>query len=249
MGATATSAVKSAPVPPPDPDHGVNNSTYYTLWSGDKDEPAASQQAVWSNQSISVMQEIARRTDVPFNSPPKAVEQWNRGDLSDFPHTTANTSIHPPNATLTDGTFVKDAYVEVFTIQPSTHLRQSPTDQSLYVGPNGTVLGTVDYRVERPANYTIRETQVTRTLERAQIREVRLEVDGVVETTVAGTHTPTLNYSELSEYPGQSHKITLGAEIAVTVRKKTKTCTARGNDSDCREWNVTVEQSTETVTV
>lgn len=226
----------------------MNNSTHYTLWSGDEDEPAVGQDE-WSNQSTSTMQEIARRTDIPFSSPPKAVELWNRGDLNDFPQTTANTSIHPPNATLSNGTFVKDAYVEVFAIQPSTHLRQSQTNQSLYVAPNGTVLGTVDYRVERPANTTSGDTQVTRTLEREQIREVRLEVDGVVETTDAGTHTPTLNYSELSQYPGQSHEVTLVAEIAVSVRKKTKTCTAHGTDDNCRDWNVTVEQSTETVTV
>ena len=245
---TATATDTSDPAPPPDPDHGVNNSTHYTLWSGDKDEPASGQEN-WSTQSSSTMQELAQRTDIPYDSPPKAVEQWNRGDLDDFPQTTANKSIHPPNATFSNGSFVKDAYAEVFAIQPSTRVRESPSNQPLYVAPNGTVLGTVDYRVEHPANDTAGETRVAWTLEEDDVREVRLEVDGTVETTTAGTHTPTLNYSELAEYPGQSHEVALLAEIAVTVQKETKTCTAQGTDGECRNWNVTVEQSAETVTV
>jgi hypothetical protein len=248
VGVTATATVTSDPAPPPDPDHGVNNSTHYTLWSGDKDEPASGKED-WSTQSSSTMQALAQRTDIPYDSPPKAVEQWNRGDLNDFPQTTANESIHPPNATLSNGRFVKDAYTEVFAIQPSTRVRESPSNQSLYVAPNGTVLGTIDYRVEHPANDTAGETQVAWRLEEDDIREVRLEVDGVLETTAAGTHTPTLNYSELAEYPGQSHEVTLVAEIAVTVQKETKTCTAHETNGECRNWNVTVEQSMETVTV
>lgn len=227
----------------------MNNSTYYTLWSGDEDQPASDQRETWSNRSATPLQEIARRTDIPHDSPPKAVEQWNRGDLTNFPQTTANKSIHPPNTTLRNGTFVKDAYTEVFAIQPSTRVRESPSNQPLYVAPNGTVLGTVDYRVERQANDTTGETQVSWTLEEDHVREVRLEVDGAVETTATGTHTPTLNYSDLSQYPGQSHEVTLVAEVSVAVQKETKTCTAHGTDGECHDWNVTVEQSTETVTV
>lgn len=115
VGVTATAAVQSANAAPPVPDHGVNNSTHYTLWSGDEDE-TRSETPDWSNTSTSPMQELARRTDVPFDSPPDAVEQWNRDDLHDLGETDASASIHPPNATLTDGAILKDAYVEVFAI-------------------------------------------------------------------------------------------------------------------------------------
>jgi len=195
------------------------------------------------------MREVAKRTDVPYESPPKAVEQWNSGDIDDFPQTTANKSIHPPNATLTNGNFVKDAYASVFAIQPSTRVRRSPTEQPLYVAPNGTVLGTIDYRVESPDDGSSDDRNVTWTVSDHRISEVRLKVDGTTENTTTGTHTPTIEYSSIATYPGESHTVTLVAEISVAVQKRTKTCTTRAADGECRTWNVTSERSVETVTV
>lgn len=249
VGAPAASTTNLATQPPPDPDHGVNNSTHYTLWSGDVDEGPSHQPESWSNRSTVPMQELAQRTDVPHESPPKAVERWNQGDLDDFPATSVGTSIHPPNATRTNGTFVQDATASIFTVQPSTRVHRSPTTRPLYVAPNGTVLGTVDYRVDLPDDNTSGDRQVSWTLSDHRIEAVRLVVDGTVENKTEGTHTPEIGYTSLAAYPGELHTVTLVAEITVVVQKEVKTCSAQNGNGECPEWNVTVEQLRETVTV
>lgn len=64
----------------------------------------------------------------------------------------------PPHASRSDGLFIADAYTDIFAVHPSTKARLSPTEQPRYVATNGTLLGTVDYRVEVPAD----QSNVTR---------------------------------------------------------------------------------------
>lgn len=190
--------------PPNSTDHGVNASTFPTLWSGDVDG-----RVEFSNDS-GPRGQLAARTDVPFDSPPTAVARWNRGDHAEFPATNDSTSIHPPDASLTDGVVIKDAYVELFAIQPSTRVRLTPDDQPHYVAPNGTVRATVDYRLDRPPvpNATVDWEH--------RIDTVRLLVDGEVVDSSTGSHTPTLAYTFPDSYRDGEHTITIEAEIEAT---------------------------------
>lgn len=263
---------------PADPDHGVNNSTFYRLWSGDADD-YLSEEAYerMTGETRSPTQQLANGTDIPLDAPPKAVERWNQGDLHDFPETDQNVSIHPPDADLHDRAFIKDAYVEVFAVQPSTRARLSPSEQPLYVATDGSVLGTVDYRVEHPANNTTGARRVLWRVLNFTITETRLRVDGQVETVGNGTHTPHLPYDALDEYRGTHHTLTLEADIAVAVEKRVRTrhrqCRPPGNttanttanttenatknetgnpsgNETCQGvWNETVRQRTTMVTV
>ncbi|WP_332900202.1 hypothetical protein [Haladaptatus sp. CMSO5] len=223
--ATSLTTTHSVGAPANETDHGLSEATFHTLWSGDVDATNASTVQNLSGDAAE-MRELAAVTDIPFNSPPKAVEQWNRGDLQDFPETDAETSIHPPNATLSDGVFIKDAYVEIFAVQPSTRARLAPDDQPLYVAPNGSVLSTIDYRVERTM---LDEASVERTgaqLLDHRIVETRLLVDGEVEMTTEGNHAAALSYESLSDYPGEEHTLTVEADIAVELAPQSDSCAA-----------------------
>ncbi|WP_338901839.1 hypothetical protein [Salinibaculum marinum] len=217
------------------------------------------------------MAELAAMTDIPFADPLQAVEAWNLADHRDFPQTDAMTSVHPVGITLADGQFVRDAYAAVFSVQPSTRGRLSATDQPLYVAPNGTLLGTIDYRVVIPENTSSVDRRVEWTLKRHAINATRLLVDGAVESRSSGSNTPRLSYTELAEYTGSTHTLALEADVAVALEQTVSECTAWTNASTvnstsnttvsttnsqsgptsraCTNWEVTVTEHAESLTV
>ncbi|WP_224448669.1 hypothetical protein [Haloprofundus salilacus] len=245
MLALTLTVTPSAAHPSNKSDHGLNETTYCTLWAGDEDVSNVSALESRPNESSAELCTIAAGTDIPLDTPPKAVEQWNRGDLQEFPTTDATQSVHPLNATLSDGRFIKDAYTEIFAVQPSTRARLSPTDQPLYVASNGTLLGTVDYRVAVPTAETTDNRRTNWEVVDHEIVGTRLLVDGDVESTASGTHTPELPYS-LDSQTDEPHSLTLVAEIAVTVERRVSVCTARDARGTCLEWNTQRERRTET---
>ena len=63
-------------------DHGVDERTFVALWSGDVDGNVSVRA---SDGEVAALRQLANGTDIPLNSPPRAVEQWNRGNLENFP--------------------------------------------------------------------------------------------------------------------------------------------------------------------
>lgn len=240
---SSTAAVPSRADPPTDTDHGIEEETFNELWSGDRDDSANHEQS----KDGTAIEQLSSGTDFPFDSPPRAVEQWNRGDHQDFPSTNGSVSIHPPDASLTNRRFIEDAYTAVFAVQPSTRARLSPSRQPLYVAPEGTLLGTVDYRVVVPPDDTSGDWRVNWNLESHQIDETRLLVNGVEESTGHGGHRPALPYT-LDGHPGEESELTLQANISVQLRKAVRTCEAHDNNS-CVDWETSVSYPTEQFTV
>lgn len=241
---TSTAAVPISAHPPNSTDHGVPEETFYKLWSGDQDDPS-------TNTNLSdppAFEQLGNRTDVPFDSPPRAVEQWNRGDHQEFPATDRSVSIHPPDADLTSRGFIREAYTEIFAVQPSTRARLSATRQPRYVASEGTLRGTVDYRVEVPSDDTSGDRRVFWELESHQIEETNLLVDGEDEADGEGSHTPALSYI-LDGYGGAEHQLTLQATISVELRKEVKVCTSHDDEGDCTNWRENVSFPIESVTV
>jgi hypothetical protein len=183
-------------------DHGISESAFRALWSLDSDAVNTSV----LNQSTG-RAALARGTDIPFDRPPAAVERWNRGDHREFPDTNDSVSIHPPDATLSNGTVLRDVYVELFAVQPSTRAKLSQNRSRHYVAPNGSVFATVDYRVARaageaePAEWT------------SEVESVRQLVDGTEVATTDGSHTPRLSYEDLQRFPGTNHTLTVEATV------------------------------------
>lgn len=187
-----------------------------TLWSGDDDDSST----VVTNESDVPLAELAKVTDISFEQPPAAAEQWNRGDHIEFPATNRTTSIRPSETPVTDGVVIRDAYAAVFAVQPSTRLWRSESAQPLYVGESGEVLGTVDYRIQLPADSASANRRVEWQLLDHRIEEVRLRVDDTVIDRAKGTHTPALAFSGLAGSPGANHTLTLEATIAVELSKR-----------------------------
>jgi len=237
--------------PPAETDHGVDERTFVVLWSGDEDGNVSTPSG---DGELAALRQLANGTDIPLNSPPEAVEQWNHGELGEFPQTNASVSLYPPDADTADGQFVKDAYTELFAVQPSTQARLSPSRTPLYVAPDGRVLGTVDYRVDVPSDDTTGDRRVYWRLQSHQINATRIIVDGQIETTGGGSHTANLAYSDIDDYRGERHTLTLEAEITVTLEKHVRTrerhCRTENNSTTCwTEWDDEYTYPTETVRV
>ena len=229
-------------------DHGVDERTFAVLWSGDEDGNVST---TAGEGELAAVRQLANGTDIPLNSPPEAVERWNRGELGEFPETNASVSLYPPGADTENGRFVKDAYAELFAVQPLTRARLSPSRTPLYVVPDGRVLGTVDYRVEVPTDDTTGDRRVYWRLQSHQINASRILVDGQVETTGGGSHTANLPSSDLDDYRGERHPMTLEAEITVTLEKHVRTrdrhCRTENDTTTCRtEWDDEYTYPTET---
>lgn len=233
----------------PGPQYGIPPDVFYVLWSGQLDQyvKATSYDDVVDGD-LPPIAKLAIETDIPLNSPPAAVERWNRNDLEQFPETDRNTSVHPPHVELNDGEFVADAYAAIFAVQPSTRTHLGPDRRPLYVGSSGEVLGTVDYRIDLPPGNDSGDERVSWSVASHRIDEIRVTVDGDDETVAPGTNTPVVTYSALGAYPGRTHRLGLAATINVTVRKEIKRCEQR-DDDECTNWNETVEYPSEQVTV
>jgi hypothetical protein len=248
---------------PEEPDHDVNESTYYTLWAGDTDQANVSV-SLDAGESAdgstgTAMRVLATGTDIPLSEPPEAVEQWNRGDHGDFPATAPGTSLAPSEARLRDSGAIRDAYVEIFAIQPSTRALVSPSRQPLYAAPRGQVLATTDYRVQLPPDDTTGNRTVRWRLVTHDLVETRLLVDGDLEHSTGGAHTPSLTYdldASRSTSGNTTRTLTVETEIEVTLERRVRTLTrtcplsnATGNATCTSRWTTSTSERTETLTV
>jgi len=242
---TATGAEPTAAHPPNSTDHNVSNESFHGLWS--KDEDAVGENATIPNGSA--REQLAAGTDIPYNSSPTAVAKWNRGDHRDFPDTNASVSIHPPNATLTDKQFIKDAYAEIFAIQPSTRARISPNKTPFYVASNGTLRGVVDYRVALPETNASGDRRTVWAVADHDIESTTLLVSGTPETRRDDAHMPTLSYN-LENNLGTDHKLELRATVSAKVERRRQRCTSQNDSGDCTDWETEdTKQFTEQATV
>lgn len=246
-----TLATPTAAHPPTDPDHGVNASTFETLWSGDEE-----QEDVGALANASALAVLANGTDVPLDTPPQAVEEWSRGDHREVPTSDASRSIAPSGADLKQGRFIKDAHATVFAIKPSTTVLLSPDEQPRYVAPNGSVLAMVDHRVAVPEASESADRQVSWSVASARIVETRLEVNGEVLDRTPRTQRPVLDFSDLDQRADEELTLTVVAEIhaelqqTVSVRDRRCVQDNETNSTECRSaWETSVSVTTEQITV
>jgi len=224
--------------PPDETDHGVNESLFPLLWSGDDDRFV--NESTYYNRTgerRTPLEVIANGTDIPLDEPPEAVEDWNFGDLQEIPETNRSVSIGPAGVKRSRATVIRDAFVSIFAIQPSTSTHLRPSQRPLYVGPTGSVLALVDYRVQllndrQSGNVTHRSR-----LESHRIRDLRLYVDGERENSTRGSQTTALGYDDLADYPGREHNLTIAADIVVTVNRTKSECLGRAANGTCERWH------------
>lgn len=213
----ATSTALAEPPRPGTEDNGLSRNESATLWSRDADNYIT--QSTYHDrygERRPPVEQTANGTDITFKRPPETAATWTRNDFKDLTPGDEDTSIYPPHADLEDGVFIEDAHATIFAVHPSTrgHLRQGATP--LYIAPNGTLRGFVDYRVRIPAGNTTGNRTVEWAVMSHDIEEVRLKTDGDTVIERDGSHTPILPYAFADD---QRATVTFEADISVRLRK------------------------------
>ncbi|WP_157500020.1 hypothetical protein [Halobacterium sp. CBA1126] len=214
-----TSVAAADPPRPGTEDNGLTENESATLWSRDTDDYIS--QAEYRErygETRSPVQQVANGTDVTFTQPPATAATWTQHDFRDLDPGGANTSLHPPHADLADGVFIRDAHATMFAVQPSTRAHLDAGETPLYVAPNGTLRGLVDYRVQVPGGATGNTTSDWSLLSH-NITAVRLLEGGEPVANTTGSQTPTLAYRLPAEW---ATTLTLEADIEVRLQHTTR---------------------------
>ncbi|WP_042662862.1 hypothetical protein [Haloferax sp. ATB1] len=239
----SSSIIGLAAAQPPRPEtetNGLTENEAATLWSRDSDR-YVSQQAYQQQygDDRTALHQLANGTDITFTRPPATAATWTRNDFADLEAGGPDTSTYPPHASLEDGTFIDDAHATIFAVTPSTRGHLEASETSLYIAPNGTVRGLVDYRVRVPTGNETGNQTVDWALVSHEIEDIRLKINGIPVATASGTHTPTLQYQTTRSWGAN---LTLEATISVRLKKTIETTV--GGQSE-----TTVNYRTETRTV
>jgi len=223
-----TGIVAADPPEPGTESNGLTANESATLWSRDTDNYSTQQEyRRRSGSPRSAVHQVANGTDITFKQPPKTAATWTRNDFGDLTAGGTDTSIHPPHAELEDGVFIQDAHATIFAIHPSTRGHLEAGETPLYIAPNGTIRGFVDYRVRVPNGSSTTTETVEWSLTDHEIEAVRLLANGDPIATHGGDHTPALDY-QIEE--DRITNLTLKAEIRVRLKKTTRR--QRGNRTE-----------------
>lgn len=210
-----TGSVRAAPPRPGTEGNGLSENESATLWSRDADVYLSqTEYRQRYDENRTVIHQVANGTDLTFTRPPATAATWTRQDFKDLDAGGSATSIHPPSASLEDGVFIKDAHATIFAVQPSTRGHLESGDTPLYIAPNGSMYGFIDYRVQVP-NSTESTSWV---LVDSEIESIRLKSGSELVAETDGTHTPTIEY-QLDNI--RSIELTLEAEINVRLQYTT----------------------------
>ncbi|WP_345781980.1 hypothetical protein [Natrinema salsiterrestre] len=236
----ASGIVAAGPPRPGTEGNGLTENESASLWSHDADNYVSQEEYRQRyGENRSAVHQVANGTDITFKRPPETAATWTRNDFEDLDAGNADTSVHPPHADLEDGVFIDDAHATIFAVHPSTRGHLESSEAPLYIAPNGSIRGFIDYRVRVPNGNSSENATTEWALAEHEIEEVRLKNDQEVIAAQDGSHTPTLNYQIEDAW---SANLTLEAEIDVRLKKTTQT--GRNNQTD-----TTVSYRTESHTV
>lgn len=234
---------------PPEPDHGVDNSTFPTLWSGDSEENGT----LGSSGGLSALTSV---TDIPFDTRPKAVATWNQGEHDTIQATGPSTSRYPKGATRSQGSFIRDAYIEVLSIANSTRILEDG-EQTLFVPSAGRVRAVTDYRITAPSVVASNTTRQRTSLLEHNIMAVRLhhqtdedDQDELLAVSQGSQH-PELAYTGLERVSGSSEAhLVVTAEISTRIQIQEDVCVLQNASGACDVWQANSTQTVvESVTV
>src|SRR6056297_4214704 len=216
-----TGIVTASPPRPGTEENGLTENESATLWSRDADNYISQEEyrQRYGDERTSIHQ-LANGTDITFKRPPETAATWTRNDFTDLEAGGPDTSVHPPHASLEDGVFIEDAHATVFAVQPSTRGHLESGEKPLYIAPNGTMRGFVDYRVRIPTGSSSTNTTVEWSLTSHEIETVRLKEDGETIAETEGAHTPVIDYEIQDDW---SATLTLEADIRTRLKQTTTT--------------------------
>ena len=176
VASLVTGVVAADPPRPGTEDNGLTENESATLWSRDADTYISQEEYRQRyGENRSAVHQVANGTDITFKRPPATAATWTRNDFEDLEAGDADTSVHPPHADLEDGVFIEDAHATIFAVQPSTRGHLESGETPLYIAPNGTMRGFVDYRVRVPNGSSSGNTTIEWSLTDHEVEEIRLK--------------------------------------------------------------------------
>jgi hypothetical protein len=219
--------------------NGVDAVTFWKLWSGDV-EVTGSPSFDQETSDLEKARIISAYGDVSFLTPPSAAGAWNANDYGDFSAGGSGSSVYPAGVSPSSNAVVKDAYVALFSVGPSTVVHRDGTTER-YVAPGGEVRAVSDFRYVVPEDdnsgsirhyYDHHSTEKTLTL----------LVDGTV-VQQSSSKAPTFSYSGLS---GTS-TIEVQSNFTVRIRHRKEECTDWNSTTDSCDgsWDETVDEVNE----
>jgi len=215
--------------------HGVDDITFWKLWSNDRDDPDSIDENDFDHQSIDdprAAREASKGTDFLFERPPEAVRQWNDGDIGDFSpggdHAAKVVGAANTESENGDGVDIEDAYVAVFSIDPSTVVHM-PGREKRYVTGDPTLRAISDFRYETDDSESFDDSKYVEKYENPSTSAtVRVKKDGsVVDSWTTGGSVGTLSHD---------YSVSGSADLSVEVEYK---ITVDHRKWECDDWNVT----------
>ncbi|MFC7078078.1 hypothetical protein [Haloarcula halophila] len=144
------------------------------------------------------------------------MSSWNDGELGRYNDLGKRVSVHPARAAPTSNGPIKDAYIEIFRVTPSTivHHHNGTTQ---YVRPNGSVKAITNYRVETPKSTVTPTRTVTWAVVDTEIEDLELWTNGSIEDSVSSGTKPTFQFTNTT---GNS-TLKVNGTVTVTLQKTT----------------------------
>lgn len=244
--------------------NGVGAVTFWKLWSGDvddADEPTFEEENASERTDLDRYRGFSPVTDFFFHAPPEAAGTWNSNDHGDFSGGDRTKSVYPTGATLatasasvdspeSDPLAIRDAYVRMFSLGPSTLVHEGGSVERL-VAPAGTVRVVSDFRVEKPQNYKPSSPDRGDTWYKytgfSYSRNVTFSIDGT-EQAVRTSDAPSFSYGGFVTGSSKTFEVTIQIEAEITEKEKDYVCKDYDNGS-CVDEGWEDDWSTETLTV
>ncbi|WP_276224489.1 hypothetical protein [Haloarcula halophila] len=201
--------------------HSLNETQFRMYWSGDMDytNPNISRSQIRGPASFRGA--TACQDDIWFPSPPD-MSGWNNQELKRYNSLGKRISVYPDRAKLKSNGSIRDAYIEIVRVTPSTVVHHS-NNTTQYVRSNGSVKAIANYRVETPPPVIKPTRTVIWTVLDAEIEDPELWINGSIEDSVSSTTKPTFQFTNTTG--NSTLKVNGTVDVAL---QKTTTFSANG---------------------
>lgn len=266
----------SVPLPPESLD--ITPQQYYLLWArassdGSTNIPPPSEVAeilrsdspekeIPTNETTLVAA-AADTGPVTYRNSRQLDSAWNGQNWGGFKKTSEDVSHRPQSVSVKDGAWVKDAYIDLVSIDSSITVHEEGGSSRKYIRPAGTVRGLFDYRLSIPdidglnfseGDTTIERTRVTNKTVHGPFLHVKYNSN---EKQFKAGAPPDLKarFSEIP--PGTVATLSLEADIIVETRKtkdvfECKKVNESTSEPTCDQWvyqDTITQNTTETLTL
>jgi hypothetical protein len=185
-----------------------------------------------------------------YDEYPSIVRDWNARTMQSFSAGGKDTSRHPTSVNPTDSRYVKTAYVDIVSINPTVKLHETDTTPVRLSRANGDVHYATDYRVAVPEDSStgngVGDTRREYELRGHDIVQTELRSEtGAGSIDISGSHTGTLRFNNLAEGNNElTVRTTIEARTNVHVEVKRRECTSRNETTGVCEASYTFWDTT-----